>query len=234
MDVHAIYGARAALHHALAEPHRLAIVAALEVTDRTPGDLAERSGLSMNLLAFHLGVLESAGIVVRRRSTGDGRRRYVALRPSALEGIAVASGHPACEPTHVLGAAEHVLFVCTQNSARSQLAAVLWRGRTGRVAQSAGLAPARTVHPLAIAVAGSRGVDLSRAVPRGFDGVTVEPDLVVTVCDRALESGVPYVDRPLVHWSIADPAAVGTPAAFARTYDEVAERIEHLAERVAA
>jgi ArsR family transcriptional regulator, arsenate/arsenite/antimonite-responsive transcriptional repressor / arsenate reductase (thioredoxin) len=230
MDLDPVRQRRALLHRALSEHHRLAIVDAVQLTDRTPGELAELVGLPMNLLAFHLSVLEEAGIVERRRSGGDGRRRYVRTRHEALDDL--VSG---LTPTAREGpAAERVLFICTHNAARSQLAVVLWQGRTGRIAQSAGRAPARAVHPLAVAVAGARGVDLSTAVPRGIDAVTAAPDLVVTVCDRALEGGVPFPDVPHLHWSIDDPVADGRPAAFAKAYDDVAERIETLAEQVAA
>lgn len=220
--------ARAAVHHALADPHRLTLVDALALGDRTPGELAAVAGLSMNLLAFHLSVLEGAGLVARRRSAGDRRRRYVRLRHDALEGVLQALVGTGDAPS-----ADRVLFVCSQNAARSQLAAALWRGRTGRVAQSAGATPARSVHPLAVAVAGSRGVDLTGTVPKGFEAVTEPPDLVVTVCDRALEGGVPFPEAPHLHWSIADPVTDGRPAAFAKAYDDVAERIEILAERMA-
>jgi ArsR family transcriptional regulator, arsenate/arsenite/antimonite-responsive transcriptional repressor / arsenate reductase (thioredoxin) len=181
----------------------------------------------MNLLAFHLGALEEVGIVERRRSSGDGRRRYVRLHAENLEQLSPGGAAP-------ISAAEHVLFVCTHNAARSQLAAALWLGRTGRPAQSAGSNPARAVHPLAVAIAGSRGVDLSWQRPRGLDEVDGEPDLVVTVCDRALEGGLPLAGVPHLHWSIDDPIADGRPAAFAKAYDDVAERIELLAEQVAA
>lgn len=225
MDAEADYEARAALHRALGDAHRLRIVEALALGDLTPKDLAERSDLPMNLLAFHLRVLEEVGLVSRTRSSGDARRRYVRRHPEQL--------------AHLLRQApversERVLFVCTRNAARSQIAAVLWRGRTGFVGESAGSAPARAVHPLAVAIAGSRGVDLSPAAPRGLDAVKEAPDLVVTVCDRAREGGVPFPDRPRLHWSIADPIAEGTPAAFARAYDSIAERVEELAERMAA
>lgn len=225
MDIDDIYGRRAKIHHALSDPHRLAIVDHLALSDRTPKELAAHAGLPMNLLAFHLKVLEAAEVIRRSRSAGDGRRRYVTLRVEALEALHAPAPAPA---------AERVLFVCSHNAARSQLAAALWRGRTGREAQSAGSAPAARVHPLAVAVAGSRGVDLSRAVPQGFEAVTVPPDLVVTVCDRALERGIPFPDVEHLHWSIDDPIADGRPAAFARAYDHVADRIERLAEQVAA
>ena len=71
---------RASFHAALGDPARLTIVDSLFLTDLSPGDLARRLGLPSNLLAHHLRVLESAGIVERRRSEGDGRRSYVRLR----------------------------------------------------------------------------------------------------------------------------------------------------------
>lgn len=225
MHIEDVYGGRARVHHALSDPHRLAIVDHLALSDRTPKELATHAALPMNLLAFHLKVLEGADLIRRSRSSGDGRRRYVTLCAERLETLLGAAPAPS---------AERVLFVCTHNAARSQLAAALWRGRTGRPAQSAGSTPASRVHPLAIAVAGSRGVDLTGAVPQGFDAVTDPPDLVVTVCDRALERGIPFPGVERLHWSIEDPIADGRPAAFAKAYDDVGDRIERLAERVAA
>lgn len=74
-----------------------------------------------------------------------------------------------------------VLFVCTANSARSQLAAALWARRTGAPARSAGQAPAQRVHPEAVAIAAAHGLDLSEAVPRGYDTIGPDPDLIVSV-----------------------------------------------------
>src|SRR5690554_1955158 len=71
---------RAAVHRALGDEHRLRLLDYLEGSDRTPGELCELNGLSSNLLAFHLGILEDARVVERRRSEGDARRRYVRLR----------------------------------------------------------------------------------------------------------------------------------------------------------
>ena len=76
---------RAALHAALGEPLRLAIVDDLAVSDRSPGELGERHGLSANLLAHHLDVLEAAGAIIRFESAGDRRRRYVRLITASFE-----------------------------------------------------------------------------------------------------------------------------------------------------
>src|SRR6266568_4416489 len=106
---------RAAVHAALAEPARLAVVDELLVGDRSPGELAEALGLPSNLVAHHLKVLAEAGVVARSRSEADRRRTYLRLVPEALAELV---------PAAVL-TAPRVIFVCTHNSARSQLAAAL-------------------------------------------------------------------------------------------------------------
>ena len=160
-------------------------------------------------------------MVERRVSEGDRRHRYVVLRREVLTGLVsvtvpAAPGGP-------------LLFVCTHNSARSQFAAGMWRLRTGRSASSAGSQPSRRVHPQAVRAAERRGVDLGDAVPRGYDDVAAVPALVVSVCDRAREAGVPF-DAPLVHWSVPDPVEVGTAAAFSTAFAEIADRIDWLAD----
>src|SRR6266545_780784 len=125
---------RAAVHAALGEPVRLAIVEELAVSDRAPSMLSARFGLPGNLLAHHLDVLERVGLIERHMSAGDRRRRYVRLRHHALRDLTIATARRR--------GAERALFVCTQNSARSQMAAALWRQRTGGNASSAGTHPA--------------------------------------------------------------------------------------------
>lgn len=213
---------RAALHHALGEPTRLRIVDTLQLSDRSPVELIELAGVSTNLLAFHLNVLEDAGLIARGPSQGDARRRYVRLCP---ERIALLS-----DPQPLSPPPRNVLFVCTANSARSPLAAFLWHAYTGLPALSAGTHPAEQVHPEAIAVARSHGLDLSGVTPRRHDDLGITPDLVVSVCDRAHEATLDVNVRQL-HWSVPDPIG-GGPAEFSRTYDLLTERIERLAHAV--
>jgi ArsR family transcriptional regulator, arsenate/arsenite/antimonite-responsive transcriptional repressor / arsenate reductase (thioredoxin) len=217
MDTELALEWRAAVHRALGDPHRLLIVDALRLSDRSPSELAARTGLGTNLVAFHLGVLEDAEVVERAASEGDARRRYVHLHRDVLTALT---------PRPVL-VADDVVFVCTANSARSQLAAALWRRRTGLPARSAGSAPARAVHPLAVATAADDGLDLSAAVPRGYGQLGAPPDLVVSVCDRAREGGLPF-DVPALHWSVPDPVP-GDRAAFGAAYRELAARVDVLA-----
>jgi protein-tyrosine-phosphatase/DNA-binding transcriptional ArsR family regulator len=212
--VHAIdVGDRARRHGALGDPVRLAIVGELWRSDRSPVELRRRLAVESNLLAHHLDVLERVGLVERFRSSGDARRRYVHLHREALEQLAYS-------PTAATGPA---LFVCRANSARSQLAAALWRDLTDAPATSAGTRPAARVHPGAVAAAERAHLALDGATPRPLDLDAPLPELVVTVCDQAheeLDAGEGWV-----HWSIRDPVPLGTRAAFEATVRELRSRI---------
>ena len=211
---------RARKHAALADPARLRMLDLLASGDLTPTELREELGLPSNLVAHHLGVLEREGIITRTRSEGDGRRSYVRSNPSALPqlGSVAAAG------------AQRVLFVCSQNSARSQLARVVWAEFSRVPAESAGTHPAEHVAPGAIATAARHGLDLTGAVPQLVDDVITRTDFVITVCDRAHEE----YPAGTVHWSIPDPVRVGTDAAFEAAFTDLAERIGRLAPRVLA
>lgn len=210
---------RAAIHRALGEAHRLAVVDALALSDRSPSELAALTSLPTNLLAFHLDVLEDAGIIARQPSEGDRRRRYVRLEARALATLSAPADIEVTSP----------LFVCTANAARSQLAAALWEAHTGRPAASAGRTPAATLDPLAVDVAAQHGLDLRDRRPRGYDELETRPDLVVAVCDRAMEAGPPF-DVPVLHWSVPDPVGRDR-AAFDAVVAELRDRIAHLAAR---
>jgi protein-tyrosine-phosphatase len=209
---------RARVHAALGDVHRLQIVDALAFSDRTFQELAAIAGLPGNAAAHHLDVLETAGLVARRVSEGDHRRRYIALRPGLLDD---ALTRRAARP-------QVVLFVCTHNSARSQFAAAAWQAKTGLAAQSAGTTPAVHVHPKAVQAAAEVGLDLVDARPKGYDAITAEPDLIVSVCDRAHEAGVPF-EAPAVHWSVPDPVLAGTIGAFRAAFADLSQRIDQLA-----
>jgi protein-tyrosine-phosphatase/DNA-binding HxlR family transcriptional regulator len=204
---------RARLHAALGDPLRLSIVDELMVSDRAPVELQALTGLASNLLAHHLDALEHAGLIVRSHSSGDGRRRYVRLVSGVL-----ASLYPVTKL-----APSDVLFVCSMNSARSQLAAALWTECTGAPAHSAGTHPAQYVHPGAIAAAERAGFDLHATTPRSLDDVEVLPPVVITVCDQAHEEV--GSERRWSHWSISDPVARGTRSAFDAAVVEIRERI---------
>ncbi|WP_329004883.1 helix-turn-helix domain-containing protein [Kribbella sp. NBC_00709] len=210
--------ARARIHAALGDPARLAIVDTLTAGDVAPGELGAALDLPTNLVAHHLKVLEDAGIVARTRSEGDRRRTYVRLRPDALAAIV----------SPAMLAAKRVVFVCTQNSARSQLAAAIWSRRSHVPAVSAGTEPAERVHPRALKIARRHGLDPVDWRTANVSDVVRRDDLLIAVCDNAYEH-LPSEQRPRLHWSIPDPAPADTDAAFEAAYTEIADRIERLA-----
>jgi protein-tyrosine-phosphatase/DNA-binding transcriptional ArsR family regulator len=214
---------RASAHAALGDDRRLSIVDRLTLGDLTVAELAAVTGMKGNLLAHHLDVLEHAGLIERRVSEGDHRRRYVSLRWDRLpdRSVPTAPGQ------------DRVVFVCTHNSARSQFAAALWAQRTGGIASSAGSNPSEVVHPKAVLVADEYGIDLSGSTPAGYDRLPGALGLVVSVCDRARESGVPDAEDHL-HWSVRDPVPVGTVTAFRDSFAEIAVRVDNLARGSAA
>jgi protein-tyrosine-phosphatase len=224
MTIEVSLAQRTAIHAALADPHRLEIVDELALSERSPTELGTSLAIGSNLLAHHLGVLEEAGLVERLVSAGDGRRKYVRLVPDALSAVV--------EPVAML-VARHVLFVCTANSARSQLAAAAWNVRHEVPAASAGTRPAKEVRPEAVSAGARAGLDLRNARTRSLDELDERPDLVVTVCDVAREELPRFPDRVrLLHWAIPDPARSGSSTAFDRSLARITSRVETLAPHV--
>lgn len=210
---------RAAKHAALSDPARLAIIDTLSVGDASPTELQAMLAMPSNLLAHHLKVLETEGMLVRTRSEADRRRTYLHLVASAFDGL-VPGG---------VGTARRVVFVCTANSARSQLAAALWRRASSIPVASAGTHPAARIDPGAVAVAHRHGMPLRVARPRPLDDVRIEHDLVITVCDNAHEE---LAGTSSLHWSVPDPVRVGTDAAFDAAFDDLTRRVDALAPRL--
>src|SRR6478609_9546220 len=103
--------ARARVHAALGDPGRLTIVDMLIVGDASPSEVGRALGMPTNLVAHHLKVLQDTGLIVRTPSEGDRRRTYLRLVPGVLAGLVPAPLRPV----------PRVVFVCTRNSARSQL-----------------------------------------------------------------------------------------------------------------
>lgn len=212
---------RATRHSALAEPVRLEMVDLLTLGDWSPSELQTHLGLPSNLLAHHLNVLEHAGIVGRGRSEADRRRSYVRLEGAALNDLDVGRSI----------SAKRVVFVCTANSARSQLAVALWNRASQIPAASGGTHPAERIDPTAIETAREHGLSLRNRRPRLLEEIRESGDYIVTVCDNAHEE-LGAVDA--LHWSVPDPVRGGTPAAFESAFDELARRVDNLAPRVVA
>lgn len=211
---------RAGVHAALSDPARLAITDALADGDASPSELAAMLAMPSNLLAHHLRVLEQAGIAARRRSEGDRRRTYLRLVPGSLDALASPAARQA----------QRVVFVCTANSARSHLAAALWRQASRIPAASAGTRPAAAIDPGAIDAAGRHHLPLPRLRPRHISDVRHAGDLVVTVCDLAHEE---LAGLAAVHWSVPDPVPDGDPGSFDAALEELSRRVGLFAPRLA-
>lgn len=209
------------MHAALADPARLRITDALHDGDASPKQLGAMLAVPSNLLAHHVRVLEQAGIITRRRSEGDHRRTYLQLIPGTLESLAGPAARTA----------PRVLFVCTANSARSHLAAALWRRASSIPVASAGTHPAAAIDPGAIDAAARHGLPLPRRRPRHIAEVQHDGDLVVTVCDLACEELGGLV---AMHWSVPDPVPAGDPGSFDAALAELVHRVERFAPRLAA
>lgn len=222
MDTESVeFRSRLAKHAALADPARLKIVDLLTLGDLSPGELQAELGMPSNLVSHHLRALEYAGLTIRHRSEADRRRSYIRLAPGSLEGLLPGAEH----------GARRILFVCTRNSARSQLATALWQQVSEIPSTSAGTHPADRIAQGAIDVARRHGVDLAGLPPRRLDQVAGEGDFIVTVCDSAHEE---LADLGGVHWSVPDPLRLGTEEAFEMAFSNIAHRINDLAPRVLA
>lgn len=129
-----------------------------------------------------------------------------------------------------------VLFICTHNSARSQMAEGFLRHIAGDAfeAASAGTEPG-ALHPLAVEVMAEAGIDISGQRAKSVDDFVQQRfDYVVTVCDDAREA-CPYFPNAVnrLHWSLPDPAAAGGTreerlAVFRDVRDEIKVRVEQL------
>ncbi|MEV6926593.1 metalloregulator ArsR/SmtB family transcription factor [Dactylosporangium sp. NPDC051485] len=229
---------------AAGHPVRWRLLGELARSDRQVHELTALLGEQQSLVSYHLGLLRKADLVRTRRSAADGRDIYYRLDLTRCGHLLAAAGaalHPALRYTPPAAPAPtpaRVLFLCTGNSSRSQMAEALLRRRShGTVeAFSAGSKP-KPIHPDAVAVLAGRGIDLSAARPKHLDEFTGERfDRVITLCDRVREVCPEFPGRPAAaHWSMPDPAAdpAGRPA-FDRAADELAERIEFLLHTLAA
>lgn len=127
-----------------------------------------------------------------------------------------------------------VLFLCTGNSARSQMAEGFARHLSdGAIeAHSAGSNPATRVHPMTIEVMAEAGIPIANAAPKHLQQFLDQPwDFVITVCDNARDACPTFPgDTERIHWGFDDPAAAeGTDeerrTVFRRVRDEIRQRI---------
>jgi protein-tyrosine-phosphatase len=215
-------------------------------SDRRVGELSVLAGRRQSLVSYHLRHLRDGGLVSMRRSAADGRDTYYVLdlaRCGELLSSAGVALHPGLASTpHAPARRErgsalpHVLFLCTGNSARSQIAEALVEQLSGGTvsALSAGSHP-KPLHRNAARVMRDRGIDLAGRRSKHLGEFSAQRfDYVVSLCDRVREVCPEFPDWPgLTHWSIPDPAREPgsdeeTLPAFERTAAELAARIPFL------
>jgi protein-tyrosine-phosphatase len=228
-------------------PLRWRLLRELAWSDRRVRELVASVQEPQSLVSYHLRRLRTAGMVSVRRSSFDGRDAYYSLdlgRCAVLLSDAGGALHPALrlvprpsrEPRRRRARRHSVLFLCTGNSARSQIAEALAQMLAGGAVEafSAGSRP-KALHENAVRVMRARGIDISARRPKHLDSFGRRRfDYVVTVCDRVREVCPEFPGAPrAIHWSIADPAAeTGTDEetypAFERTAAQLDTRIRAL------
>jgi protein-tyrosine-phosphatase len=224
----------------LSDPLRWQLVVELGRSDRRVGELVQLVGKPQNLVSYHLAELRRAGIVTARRSSADGRDVYYRADLFRCQGLLVEAGlslHPGLalaptppDATRRRRPRPRLLFLCTGNSARSQIAEALVEHRSAGTidARSAGSHP-KPLHPNAVRVMAERGVDISGRLTKSLTGFARSRfDRVITLCDKVREVCPEFPGAPIAaHWSIADPAAAGdNDAATYPVFQQVADEIE--------
>ncbi|GIH04924.1 ArsR family transcriptional regulator [Rhizocola hellebori] len=223
-------------------PVRWRLLGELARSDRQVHELTALVNQPQNLVSYHLGRLRKAQLVAARRSAADGRDTYYSLDLSLCTTLLAAAGgqlHPALSltaPAMPVPRQAAVLFLCTGNSSRSQMAEALLRRSAGDAVTvfSAGSRP-KPVHHHAVAAMAEHGIDLTAAESKHLDRfVNHRFDYIITVCDRVREVCPEFPGHPRpIHWSIPDPAQDGRYPAFQRTASELASRIGFLLHDIA-
>ena len=218
-----------------AHPVRWSLLVELSASDRSVQQLCAATGCEQSLVSYHLAQLRRAGLTTARRSSADGRDRYYRLDLRRCRALLSAAGeaiHPGFADRDTPRAPvepARVLFLCTGNSGRSQMAEAMLRDRAGAavVVASAGSRP-KPVHPNAIAELAHRGVDMSDQRSKHLDEVIGEPwDVVVTLCDRVREEcpELPIGTRR-IHWSTPDPSSAGGARAIRAAFEHLADDLD--------
>ena len=220
-------------------------------SDRRVSELTKLVGEPQNLVSYHLRELRDAGLVTSRRSSFDGRDVYYrtdldrcaqqvcAVGAAVQPGLRLVAAPPSPRRR---GRTRRVLFLCTGNSARSQMAEALLEHRSGHTirARSAGSDP-KPLHPNAVRVMADRSIDLAGHSSKHLRRFARSRfDLVVTLCDRVREVCPEFPNAlDTAHWSMPDPSSAGdddeaTYPAFEQLADELEIRVGHLIGRLSA
>jgi protein-tyrosine-phosphatase len=231
---------------------RWRLLSELAYSDRRVGELCSVVGEPQSLVSYHLARLRNERVVFGRRSTADGRDTYYVLDLDrcrellAGAGVALHPGlrleRPAQPRVTGVGSRVRVLFLCTGNSARSQIAEALTQHLSdGAIdAVSAGSAP-KPLHPHAVRVLAERGIDIAGRRSKHLDEFAGGRfDYVVSLCDRVREVCPEFPEHPdLIHWSVPDPsreadADEDSYPAFRRTLTEIETRVGYLLDLISA
>lgn len=226
----------------LAHDIRWRILLALAQSDFRVEELVKQIKQPPSLISYHLKRLHLQRLVSQRRSSADGRDIYYSLNHGQFRQLYFETGQalhpglsdPVTQP-HLQSAtkahsAARVLFLCTHNSARSQMAEGLLRTFGGGQVEvfSAGSEPT-AIHPIAVKVMARIKIDLSQHRAKHFDEFVGQNfDYVITVCDRVREVCPVFPNDPQqIHWSFPDPAAIeGDPQAQEKGFWETAQQLK--------
>lgn len=232
----------------LAHDIRWRILLALSRSDYRVEELVRQIKQPHNLISYHLKRLRLQKLVSERRSSADARDIYYSLNLDQFRQMYVDTGqalHPGVSESVSLPQVQtkassespaRVLFLCTHNSARSQMAEGLLRemGHNKVEVFSAGTEPSG-IHALAIKVMSGRGIDLSTHRSKHLkEYLGQDFDYVITVCDRVREVCPIFPGEPdHIHWSFPDPAAIQgnlktQESGFEDTARELTVRIQYL------
>jgi protein-tyrosine-phosphatase/DNA-binding transcriptional ArsR family regulator len=233
----------------IGHPVRWQVLSELASSDRRVRELMASLRQPQSLVSYHLRQLRAAELVSARRSSFDGRDTYYSLDLAQCRELLASAGstlHPALAlrpnaQTEPSGPSRHprVLFLCTGNSARSQIAEAVLQQLSGNTIEafSAGSHP-KPLHPNAVRVLRERGLGTDRR-PKHLRAFRRRRfDYVISLCDRVREVCPEFPGAPqTIHWSIPDPAAepgsnAETYPAFARTAAELETRIRFLLHRI--
>jgi len=218
-------------------PLRWRLLTELARSDRQVRELTGLLGQPQSLVSYHLSQLRAGGLVSARRSSADRRDAYYRIDLTRCGELLTDTGralHPGLglvpAPAERVRARTRVLFLCTGNSARSQMAEALLGQLGGDAieAASAGSQP-KPLHPDAVQVMREHGIDISGRRAKHLDTFAGQRfGYVISLCDRVREICPEFPGHPqMIHWSIADPSGEGYPA-FRRVAAELRTRIGFL------
>lgn len=229
----------------MAHEVRWQILSSLAYSDYRVNELGTLLSKPLNLISYHLRLLRSASVVQERRSSADARDVYYSLDLEYFQTLYMSAAetlHPALGGTQPESNTQttnsppaRVLFLCTHNSARSQIAEALLRhmGQGSVETFSAGTEASR-VHPVALETLQRNSIDTTGLHSKHLNQFLGQDfDYVITVCDRASESCPIFPGDPeRIHWSFPDPSAVTDPneqsMAFAQVFVGLEKRLKLL------